>query len=153
MCIRDSDRDEVQKIRDGLASVGLKADEVLKVTGSGAMMRSSTTIYLSLESDTSNRAKQAEDKKSGEEIRKYLKETISKAKSNLTDGAKYVSKDGSTPLIDQVGEAIINTPIKMSAYQKRKAKNLTKYKKPVKNQTQQKKASKSRDIKGKRNSI
>ncbi len=148
-----NDRDEVQKVRDGLASVGLKADEVLKVTGSGAMMRSSTTIYLSLESDTSNRAKQAEDKKSGEEIRKYLKETISKAKSNLTDGAKYVSKDGSTPLIDQVGEAIINTPIKMSAYQKRKAKNLTKYKKPVKNQTQQKKASKSRDIKGKRNSI
>tara|TARA_R110001592_G_scaffold130698_1_gene343953 strand:+ start:583 stop:2010 length:1428 start_codon:yes stop_codon:yes gene_type:complete len=148
-----NDRDKVQKIRDGLTTVGLKATEVLKVTGSGAMMRSSTIISLSLESDTSNRSKQDEDKKAGEEIRGYLKDALSKTKGNLSTGAKYVNKQGSTPFIDQVGEAIVNTPLKMAMYQKRKAKNLSKYKTPIKNTVTEKKASKSRQIKGQRNNI
>jgi hypothetical protein len=148
-----NDRDKVQKVRDGLATVGLKASEVLKISGSGSTMRSTTTISLSLESDTSNRTKQDTDKKAGEEIRGYLKDALKKTKGNLSSGAKYVNKEGSTPFIDQVGEAIVNTPFKMSMYRKRKAKNATRYKRPVKNVNKEKKANKSRQVKGKRNNI
>ena len=118
-----NDRDVIQKARDGFATVGLKAEEVLQIRGSGRTMRSTTKINLSLESDTANRAKQAEDKKEGENVKKYIVDAIKASKSALSEGAKYVNKEGSTPFIDQVGEAIVNTPVKMSAYKRRKAKN------------------------------
>lgn len=148
-----NERDEVQAIRDGFVNVGLKAEEVLKISGKGRTMRSSTAISLSLESDTANRQKSADDKKAGDEIKKYISDAITKGKGNISSGKNYVNKEGSTPFIDQVGEAIVNTPAKMAIYKKKKARNLTKYKLPVKNTNTEKKVSKSRQAKGKRQSI
>ena len=148
-----NDRDTVQSAKDGFAKVGLKAEEVLVVQGTGRTMRSTTKINLSLESDTSNRAKQAEDKKEGDKIRQYITDAITKSKSILSEGAKYVNKKGSTPFIDQVGEAIVNTPVKMSAYRKKKAVNKTKYKKPITNTNKSKRAETETKVQGKRNTI
>ena len=148
-----NDRDVIQKARDGFATVGLKAEEVLQITGTGRTMRSTTKINLSLESDTTNRAKQAEDKKEGENVKKYIADAIKNSKSALSEGAKYVNKEGSTPFIDQVGEAIVCSPVKMAAYRAKKAKNLTKYKTPVKNTNKSKKANTETKIKGSRQTI
>ncbi len=147
------DRDRIQSMRDGFTNVGLKANEVLTIKGKGRTLRSVTKINLTLESDTANREKAAEDKKEGDKVREYIKDAIEKSTGKFSSADKYFNAEGSTPLIDQVGEAIVNTPLKLTLYKKKKARNLSKYKKVIANTTKTKNAKTNTALKSKKQHI
>ena len=120
------DSKEVKKLRNALLKLGLQTDKKVTYNTAGKLVYEDTIQYQ-IEASATNKNKEQEEK----EIKKVgdlLREGLQKAIPTVEE---YVKQGGSPSMIDTVGDMIVNTPIKKAAYKNKRAKNLTKYRKPL----------------------
>jgi hypothetical protein len=122
--------DQYNQLKSFQSKLGLKSEEVLKVSKDG--LRLKNRVFLQLESDTGNRKKSAADKQAGLNVKKVIQEILSKEYTKPTSASVTANSPGSDTPMDMIGTMIVNTPTKRKMYGKGKAKNNTKYKKSSK---------------------
>jgi len=136
--LNDNERAIVSKEIKSLNSGLLKAKEIVKFSNNGTISKRTTVLY-EIELSSSNKAKQAEEKKAS----KAFFERAREAKDSIRS-EEFMKRPGSPSMKDMVASSIVNTPLKKKLYKKKVATNLTKYKKPLSN------PSKTSDVKSKK---
>ena len=137
--------DQYNQLKSFKSKLGLKSEEVLKVTTKGGL-KLNNRIFLQLESDTGNRKKSAADKQAGLNVKKVIQEILSKEYTKPTSASVTANSPGSDTPMDMIGTMIVNTPTKRKMYGKGKAKNNTKYKKAPKSVNKTSKASRTTEV-------
>jgi hypothetical protein len=137
--------DQYNQLKSFKSKLGLKSEEVLKVTTKGGL-KLNNRIFLQLESDTGNRKKSAADKQAGLNVKNVIKEILSKEYTKPNSASVTANSPGSDTPMDMIGAMIVNTPAKRKMYGKGKAKNNTKYKKAPKSVNKTSKASRTTEV-------
>lgn len=136
--------DQYNQLKSFQSKLGLKSEEVLKVSKDG--LRLKNRVFLQLESDTGNRKKSAADKQAGLNVKRVIQEILSKEYTKPTSASVTANSPGSDTPMDMIGTMIVNTPTKRKMYGKGKAKNNTKYKKAPKSVNKTSKASRTTEV-------
>ena len=132
--LTDSERALVSKEIKSLNSGLLTAKEIVKFKADGTISKS-TVVFYEIELSSSNKAKQAEEKKAT----KAFFERAKNAKNDVR-AKEFMDRPGSPSMKDMVASSIVNTPTKKKLYKKKLAINLTKYRKPLSNPSKTSKA-------------
>jgi hypothetical protein len=116
----------------------------------GTYTFNSKTEYI-LETEKENRGKESDAKDSADVV-KILQDLLEQNGKN-TKVAEFLNRKGSPSALDTVADMIINTPLKKRAYKTKKAKNLSRFKKPLNQKNSSSKVSKEKKLKGDNNKI
>ena len=134
------------KTRDSLLTLGLSDTSKQVVKYSNGELKFIGTQQYTLETSKKNKGdkKKDDDDKEAEVVK-----TLNDLLESLAPSAKdFVNQTGSPSMVNIVGDMIVNTPLKKRAYKKKRAKNLSKYKKPIKARSGSRTASKEEKYKG-----
>ena len=139
--------DQYRQLKALTTTLNLRSEEILQVsvTNRNVKFTSEVRIDLELNSDTSNKGKAAAERKLGEGVRNEISKIIGQ-KHTAIHNKKIANQKGSPSMMEEIGNLIVNSPIKRAAYRKKTGLNSTKYKRVPKSYNKKSAAKSGRKI-------
>ena len=142
---------ELKAAKDSIGKLQLNGVDEKNVNyNAGTYTFKSKAEYI-LETPKENRGKES-DKQDSANVVKILADLL-EANGKATAIVEFLNRKGSPSALDSVADMIINTPIKKQAYKNRKAKNLSRFQKPLGQKSTKSTVTKEKKLQGKKNKI
>jgi len=142
---------ELEAARDSIGKLKLEGVDEKNVSYNAGTYTFKSKVKYILETPGENRGKEG-DKQDSKNVVNILKDLLEQNGKN-TKISEFLNRKGSPSAMDTVADMIINTPIKKRAYKTKKAKNLSRFKKPLNQKSSTGKVGEEKKLQGKRNKI
>jgi len=141
---------ELKRVKDSLLELKLNGTTRSKVQYRNGQLEFRGIQEYVLETPNENkgvnRRSESEEAKAEQKVKGILRDGL---KDNAPKITEYVNQKGSPSMMDIVGDMVVNTPVKTRAYNKKQAKNLSKYKAKTKAKSSNSTATAKKEYKGK----
>tara|TARA_B110000444_G_scaffold200038_1_gene191511 strand:+ start:378 stop:1835 length:1458 start_codon:yes stop_codon:yes gene_type:complete len=142
---------ELKAAKDSIGKLELNGVDEKNVNYNAGTYTFNSKVEYILETPKENRGKES-DKEDSLNVVKILQKLLQDNGKN-TAIVEFLNRKGSPSALDTVADMIINTPIKRKAYNSKKARNLSRFQKPLKQKSGRSKITKEKKLQGKKNKI